>query len=286
MQEAIQHMNLPTISPEEEPYILTPEEERQALDYAVMIYAKKLKHPVLQDMIDRAREVYTIHSMREKLFYECNRNKHQQIWHEGQRKKRNEDESEYYRELIKRSDANYFFRLLKSNARQYGRELLNNENTSSYIKTICFFFSMDNRFETELKLDLKKGLWIRGLPGRGKTFLLECLQNNQLHPFNIHSMLQVAETVKETGTYEIFSYYKVIDDVDTEEKNINHFGTKINWFKQFLELYYSEHKPFNQLIVTTNSDFDMIEKSYGFRVRSRVKDMFNIIDVKGEDLRG
>jgi hypothetical protein len=29
-----------------------------------------------------------------------------------------------------------------------------------------------------------------------------------------------------------------------------------------------------------------MEEKYGFRVRSRIKDMFNIVDVNGEDMRG
>ena len=44
--------------------------------------------------------------------------------------------------------------------------------------------------------------------------------------------------------------------------------------------------PFNKLIISTNNSFDELESKYGFRVRSRLKDMFNIIDVDGKDLRG
>jgi len=77
-----------------------------------------------------------------------------------------------------------------------------------------------------------------------------------------------------------------LDDVGTEEPIVNHYGTKINWFKNFIEMYYLKNKPFNKLIISTNNSFDEIESKYGFRVRSRIKDMFNIIDVQGKDMRG
>ena len=51
-------------------------------------------------------------------------------------------------------------------------------------------------------------------------------------------------------------------------------------------MYYLKNKPFNKLIISTNNNFDEIESKYGFRVRSRIKDMFNIIDVRGKDMRG
>jgi len=77
-----------------------------------------------------------------------------------------------------------------------------------------------------------------------------------------------------------------LDDVGTEEHTVNHYGTKISFFKNFIEKYYLQNKTYEKLVVSTNNSFNEMEEKYGFRVRSRIKDMFNIIDVTGKDMRG
>ena len=177
-----------------------------------------------------------------------------------------------------------------SSQQVFGKTLIVNESNKALITAICFFLSNDARFETELGLSFKKGLLIRGISGLGKTFLITCVKDNLLNPVAIFSMLDIAEKIKDEGSFNIrFKKDRIIylDDVGTEESTINHFGTKINFFKNFLETFYMHHpQDFNRLIISTNSNFNEIEEKYGFRVRSRVKDMFNIIDIKGEDLRG
>ncbi len=72
----------------------------------------------------------------------------------------------------------------------------------------------------------------------------------------------------------------------TEEPRIVHYGTTVTWFKNFIEQYYLvQRKNFSGLIISTNNDFDELEDKYGFRVRSRLREMFNIVDVEGNDMR-
>jgi DNA replication protein DnaC len=285
IQQATAHLPSTTTGPEDEPYILTPEEEKEAIEYAVVYRAKNLKlyEGEPDNRLERAAKYFDEEKIK-KLLKQCNSNKHQQLWHEEQKLKRINQDKERQQMLVMKCDARYFYNLLHKN--NYDKELIKNDNTFPYLKTLCFFFSNSQLFETELKLNPHKGLWIRGAYGVGKTFPLMCLQSNELIPFQIHSMLTIANEVAENGTYEINEPLKVIDDVGSEQSVVNHYGTKKNWFKDFIELYYAEQKPFNRLIITTNFDFEQVEKSYGSRVRSRVKDMFNIVDVKGEDLRG
>ena len=134
---------------------------------------------------------------------------------------------------------------------------------------------------------LKKGLLIRGICGIGKTHTIRCVAANELHPIFMASMLEICDEVRIRGDYELPFFNKLyLDDVGSEEPNVKHFGTNINWFKDFLELYYSKNRPFRNLMISTNNSFSEIEAKYGFRVRSRVKDMFNVVDVTGIDLRG
>lgn len=283
--QVIQSLNYPTIDLDlEEEYILSKEEEESIIHNAIKLKASNLKFGVgeVDNRVERAVKYFDDAEIK-KLLETANSNKHQNLWHKEQSEKRRIAEVKRMEELKKRCDANYFFNLFKYNA---DRKILLNANTTPYIKTICYYFSNDARFETELGLDFYKGLWIRGKAGLGKSFILSCIQDNDIIPFKVHSTIDIAHEVAESGEYEIIEPLKVIDDVGSEQTIVQHYGTKINWFKDFIELYYAQQKPFNYLIVTTNFDFDQIEKGYGFRVRSRIKDMFNIIDVKGEDLRG
>jgi len=76
-----------------------------------------------------------------------------------------------------------------------------------------------------------------------------------------------------------------LDDVGSESTPVKHYGTDIHWFKDFIEVWYAKKHPFNKLIISTNLSKKQIEEKYGYRVRSRMEEMFNIIDVNGEDLR-
>ena len=82
-------------------------------------------------------------------------------------------------------------------------------------------------------------------------------------------------------------YSKVIylDDVGTEESTLNVYGTKITWFKDFIENYSLDKLKPNKLIISTNCNFDEIEEKYTGRVRSRMAEMFNFIKVTGTDRR-
>jgi hypothetical protein len=99
-------------------------------------------------------------------------------------------------------------------------------------------------------------------------------------------MLDVANGVKDGGTFEIQSKQRIcLEDVGSEPEVVNHFGTKINWFKDFIESYYLKNVDFSNLMVTTNlmpADFG---KRYGDRVGSRMSEMFNLVFVTGKDLR-
>lgn len=281
--------------PEPEEFILTDQESELAIAGSIEL-AKKHKAwsftqkgfsemEVLKKLseIDWGKEID-----KHRVLSFANSCKHQNIWHEENRKRENELEKQKQADLVSRCDAKYMFKLMKWTSQNiYGKELVVNEHNKRLITAICFFLSRDKRLETELGFSLKKGLLIRGISGLGKTYLLKCLENNELNPVNILSMIEISDEIKEKGEYEIKGGKVIyLDDVGTEEPTVNYFGTKINFFKQFVELTYLNKKSFENLIVSTNNSFSEIEEKYGFRVRSRIKDMFNILDVSGKDMRG
>lgn len=224
---------------------------------------------------------------RDAILKRSNCEKNYQLWVAENRNREKELEYNRLKELEGKCTAKYFFKLMQKEClSKTGSNLIVNEQTTPLITALCFFFSNDPRLETELGYDFKKGLILRGTCGLGKTFLVSLIKKNELKPVYIESMNSISDSVKSEGNYQppiggIF----YIDDVGSEQSEVNHYGTKINWFQSFIEDYYLKKRPFNRLIFSTNNSFDQLEQKYGFRVRSRFREMFNVIDVSGKDMR-
>jgi DNA replication protein DnaC len=294
-------LNLTDLDSEQEPYILTKEEEEGIIEHAI---AEAKKHLVwkmsqlaaLPEQIEsRLSQIdWNAQIDRNELLKRSNMLKHHDQWQKEQRKKDKETEENRKKELRELWTANRMFKLMSwTSQNEFGKKLIVNDDTKKLITALCFFVSRDKRFETDfdsqLKYSLNKGLLIRGISGLGKTHLVKCLSKNELNPILVLSMIEISEEIKEHGEYNIpTSNSKILylDDVGTEESVINHYGTKINFFKSFIEGIYLRNKTFNNLIISTNNSFSEIQEKYGFRVRSRIKDMFNIFDVSGQDMRG
>lgn len=290
-------LNLITPDAEPEPYNLTKEEEEYAVEFAINSLKKHKAWKYAQmgftemQILERLSTVNLEEEInKDEILSRANSNKNYDKWQQDRREKEKQDEIEKLAELVKRCDAKYMYNVMCwTSENTYGKKLILHEDNRHLIKTICFFISHDERFEKELGYSFKKGLLIRGIAGLGKTYLLKCLQGNELLPIRIISMIQITDDVKDSGDFDLNipnNKITYLDDVGTEEPVVNHYGTKISFFKNFIELFYLKSILYNRLIISTNNTFSEIEEKYGFRVRSRMKDMFNIIDVKGSDMRG
>ncbi len=286
----IRHNELP------EENILTGAEEKEVFEHTIKLAKENFTNRRLAlgerlfdievkiseiDWIDEANVAHAIKT--------ANSNKHYEIWLAEKRKQEKIDEEKKQQELISRHTAKFFFNVMAWTAKnRFGKNLIVHEHNTPLVKAICFFLSNDERFVSELGFDFNKGLLIRGVSGLGKTFLFECVKDNELLPITIYSMIELTETVKEEGFLDLppTAGITYLDDVGTEEHTVNHYGTKITFFKNFIEKYYLNNTCFNKLIISTNNSFSELENKYGFRVRSRIKDMFNIINVTGTDMRG
>jgi hypothetical protein len=283
-----------------EPYILTDEEGFDLIEHEV---AKRLKYyawkfskrsRILQeqellgkiDSIDLALEIDVV-----AILEHGNSNKHYQLWQSAKREDEKKREENILAERKKTWTAGMMLRHMRwVSQNRYGKLFIEDTHTLPLIKAVCFFLSEDERFETELGFSLEKGLLIRGICGLGKTFVVKCAAENDLNPISIFSLIEIADVVKNDGEFNIPINQKgklYLDDVGSEvASTVNHYGTKVNWFKDFLETYYLRNQQYNRLIISTNCSANQLEERYGFRVRSRLKDMFNMIDVTGNDLRG
>lgn len=147
-------------------------------------------------------------------------------------------------------------------------------------------------------LDPNKGLMIVGNIGCGKTTLMEVFRGGP-SPYRIVSCRAVADAWKKEG--DISRYCTTIvnsmgtspfgplpigicfDDLGIENKTKN-YGDEINAMEEVLLNWYDK-KRFNKVHITTNLNPEEIEQKYGKRVRSRMREMFNLVQFDGNDLR-
>ena len=134
------------------------------------------------------------------------------------------------------------------------------------------------------KLDLSKGILLIGKVGCGKTSLMDLFRILHYREFNyvIHATREIAKEFNISG-YEVLNKYgkmnKIIcfDDLGVES-NIKHFGNDCNTMAEILLSRYDLLKYSGILThATTNLNADELEKMYGNRVRSRLREMFNLI---------
>lgn len=283
---------------EQYPYILTKEDEQAAIDNALLqeknhfIWKMKGLGYTEQHILLKLSDIdFNKKIDREKVLEYANSNKNYDRWQKEKREAEIIEETEKRKRLAEDWTAKKMFSLMKwASKNVYGKDLIVNDDNRVLISALCFFISRDDRFESELGFSKLKGLLIRGISGIGKTHLVKCISENSLNKILVLSMIEIADTIKSEGEFNIPSgNYSIIylDDVGTEESTVNYYGNKINFFKNFIETVYLRNckKGFSHLIISTNNSFSEIEEKYGFRVRSRMKEMFNVIDVKGNDMR-
>jgi len=272
-------------------WTLTTEEEAIILATARYNKIKKLQWLAKLDRIGGDRdEVELTPDEAEKALHVANQSKAWKLHTEATKAENRHRMRIEAQEVKAKWNYQHFFRVMKDEAYQRGIDLIFNEQTERLIKTICFKLSGDRRYETEMGYSFRKGLIIRGEPGLGKTWIVSLVANNPVCSVQMVTMHEIIASVMESGLYTglKFASYNLVylDDVGTEGGEVTYFGTKINWFKTWFEEIYAKNKwAMSRLIVSTNCSFTEIEKLYGFRVRDRIAEMFDIIDMTGNSLR-
>jgi len=133
-------------------------------------------------------------------------------------------------------------------------------------------------------IDLKKGILLIGPVGCGKTTLMKLfseLTHEKLHYF-VKATRDITAEFIEDGFQVLQRYGKTyknycFDDLGVEQ-SIKHFGNECNVIGEILLSRY-EYMKINKGIThaTTNLNANDLEKIYGNRVRSRLREMFNVI---------
>jgi DNA replication protein DnaC len=174
---------------------------------------------------------------------------------------------------------------------------------------LCYYFSRDETFVSIAQNagvqnpSMDKGIMLAGVFGTGKTTVMKLFQKNQRQVYFMRSAKQLADEYQANGVEAAEIYQNkfknavgdgamffqpfsalCIDDIGSEDVK-KHFGNERNVIGDIIENRYSRGNVGIWLHATTNLTGDQIEQYYGGRVRSRMREIFNFIELGGGDRR-
>jgi DNA replication protein DnaC len=163
------------------------------------------------------------------------------------------------------------------------------------IRKLCHYFIKDTENCKKAGIDLKKGILLSGPVGCGKTTLMKLLRHivpmqrsyelipcrNVTFSFNHLGF----KTIEDYGNTQFFCF----DDLGVEPSG-RFYGKDLNVMGEVLLSRYELYLKTNYKVkthATTNLNAEELEERYGNRVRSRMRELFNLIafDKKAEDKR-
>ncbi|MEB3344327.1 hypothetical protein U6A24_02585 [Aquimarina gracilis] len=191
--------------------------------------------------------------------------------------------------------------LFNTEAKKYylleNRNFIVNEDNKSFLNIFCKYFSQDPDFETSHKGELRKGLFVFGSQGTGKTSSFKIMQNVSkeyslkqvwtpiVYTQKVVEQFNLAESGKTDYVIQYFSKGKFMFDDLGAEKEASNFG-KEDIFGRIMELRYNQFlQKGTKTFVTSNLNFEDIKNRYGTRLYDRFYQMFNVLELGGESKR-
>jgi hypothetical protein len=159
------------------------------------------------------------------------------------------------------------------------------------------YFTGDSELCNHFGIDLRKGLFLTGKTGVGKTVHMKLVRQfmGYHERFKMKSCQQLSLEYMENGSSVLMQYGRnyvdsvdlhtlnqsyCFDDLGTEDE-VRHFGTCTNVMGQVILMRYELFQGRRVLShFTSNLTAPQIEKYYGDRVRSRLREMCNWIEYK------
>ncbi|WP_066633374.1 P-loop NTPase family protein [Labilibacter marinus] len=194
-------------------------------------------------------------------------------------------------------------------ARRVDNFYLNDRDKEIY-KRLFLYFYQNNQFEKlHPSYRLSKGLLVTGDIGVGKSLMMSIFRDllQEKSPqtnFRMEKAFDIAGEYSQNG-YAIIEKHgkncfgkkngildkkqpiiKCYDDLGTEDRLTGFYANKTNVMEKILLTRYDQFIQFKmKTFITTNFTGEQIEEYYGARVRSRLREMVNVINYPGIDRR-
>ncbi|UZX27779.1 AAA family ATPase [Riemerella anatipestifer] len=181
--------------------------------------------------------------------------------------------------------------LQKTGQTRLGKKFIIPENERGIIFGMLAWFLQDELVAKEMNIDLNKGIMLSGPIGCGKTTLFRLMRQlpSKRKSFGMVSTRQVVSEFIQSG-YEVLENYSrgslyneqripknyCFDDLGTEATS-KYYGNDCNVMAEILLTRYDLYKEKDIIThITTNLTAGEIETIYGNRLRSRMREMFNL----------
>jgi DNA replication protein DnaC len=165
----------------------------------------------------------------------------------------------------------------------FGKNFKIYEEDEVVLYKLCIYFIRDFEACEKLNIDPNKGILLSGPVGCGKTSLMKLLRHIVPHhkPYEVIPARNIAFAFNNIGYKTIQEYgnsnFYCFDDLGVETTG-RHFGKDCNVIGEIL---LSRYDLFLQRRIrthaTTNLNAQELEERYGNRVRSRMRQLFNLI---------
>ena len=175
----------------------------------------------------------------------------------------------------------------------YGKKFKILKKDFTLIHKLLVYMIKDDKNSKEFHIDLNKGILLSGPIGCGKTALMNLVKSIVIKRslYEVKSTRLISFEYIRDGHQVISNYSNTknycFDDLGLEQ-NLKRYGNECNIMGEILLSRYDlfiSHKVITH--ATTNLNSNELEEYYGNRVRSRMKEMFNLIsfDKNTEDKR-
>jgi len=172
----------------------------------------------------------------------------------------------------------------------YGSSFKINSLDIPTIHKLLIYMIKDQKTALKEQIDLSKGILLSGPIGCGKTSIMHLIRPfaYRSSDYKIKTCREISFDFAKTG-YEAINKYTLkenyqshlsgycFDDLGAEQQ-IKHFGNDCNVMAEILITRYEQFIENNSLThLTSNLSASEIEMLYGNRLRSRMRNMFNLI---------
>ncbi|MFV8393200.1 ATPase [Flavobacterium sp. LB2P6] len=182
----------------------------------------------------------------------------------------------------------------------YGQSFKINILDIPTIYKLVIYMIKDQNTALKEQIDLNKGILLSGPIGCGKTSIMHLIRRfaNPLSDYKIKTCREISfefakngfdainkYTLKQNFQSRLYGY--CFDDLGAEQQ-IKHFGNDCNVMAEVLISRYEQFVENNSITqLTSNLSASEIEMLYGNRLRSRMRNMFNLIsfNVNSNDKR-